>query len=62
MKKVYFPTKGHWYDQIKAGTKKCELRAASRHWLTRIGGASSAIFTRGCSTGKSGIYDFSVLR
>lgn len=49
-KMVHFPMKAKWYDAIKNGEKKCELRAASQHWLTRVNGASHCSFTFGALT------------
>ena len=49
-KVVHFPMKAKWYDAIKNGTKTCELRAASNHWLTRVEGATHCSFTLGFST------------
>ena len=45
LKKVWFPMKAHWYEQIRSGAKRVELRAASDHWIKRIDGAALAVFT-----------------
>jgi len=42
-----FPLNTKWYGKIKSGEKTCEIRAASKHWLTRIKGASEAVLTLG---------------
>ena len=44
---VHFALAPEWYEKIKNGTKKVELRAASEHWRSRILGRTHAVFKKG---------------
>jgi len=38
-----------WYDEIEAGRKSIEFRAASEYWEKRVAGATHVVFAKGCS-------------